>query len=366
MHKKHAKKIIIALIINLCLLSGCIEFDNINDGSVTYVSHPVEISYTIKYGYWINLTGEGSYQVTYDCDTPEVISGTANYELLHKQDYTSIDFYDNEIINWDISSEEAYNYPLGIQSNVRSSSFMIADLNGKDSYTTEEIMNLNSTFIFKYLNSQSWEDNTYINPGNNEIILEKNKIIQSLNSDNSFLIGLEIFKWLKENTQYREHLNNHDLQTDLETLNKKTGDCDDLSVLYISLCRSAGIPARLIKGILIEEVNNYLHIEPHAWVEIFTGSSSGKNGWIPVECAGEADDVSMDVHQYFGLESANHLRLYQGAGTNESLNISMSGPTTVYYGDITPNMEPLLEVKNFQVLDSKELKITKDNYRSYQ
>ncbi len=41
--------------------------------STTYESHPTKISYKIKYGYFINSTGSGNYEIKYDCDIPEVL-----------------------------------------------------------------------------------------------------------------------------------------------------------------------------------------------------------------------------------------------------------------------------------------------------
>lgn len=50
-----------------------------------------------------------------------------------------------------------------------------------------------------------------------------------------------------------------------EAWNNKKGVCQDYAHIMIALCRSAGIPARYVNGLMIGE--GYTH----AWVEIYTG-----------------------------------------------------------------------------------------------
>jgi hypothetical protein len=149
------------------------------------------------------------------------------------------------------------------------------------------------------------------------------------------------------------------------TFNLKSGDCDDLSVLYISLCRSIGIPARLISGYLIEERNGEVVAVGHAWAEVFVGEGICDSGWVPVECSSSAS-LTVEVHQNFGVEDAGHLRLFIDDGSNNSLNASISGPLVDYDKRINVEMVPILKIVNYQVLEFKELIIDKENYRYYE
>lgn len=84
-----------------------------------------------------------------------------------------------------------------------------------------------------------------------------------------------------------------------------TGNCNDIHALFISLCRSLGIPARLILGQALEapatpgedacELCGY-----HCWAEFF---ASGL-GWIPVDasCA-----CKYGKHGLFGDLEMNHV-----------------------------------------------------------
>jgi len=152
------------------------------------------------------------------------------------------------------------------------------------------------------------------------------------------------------------------------TLQKKTGDCDDLSFLYISLCRAVGIPARFIRGYLLSENNaGDVSATPHAWTEIFVGGSMGNNGWIPVECACQSPDMTTQVNQNFGVESTFHLRLFIDDGSNESMDMSLSG---IKYGTYDQEkrikLQSFAEVEDYVELESKKLVVTKEDQRSYQ
>ena len=134
------------------------------------------------------------------------------------------------------------------------------------------------------------------------------------------------------------------------------------------MCRSVGIPARFIRGYLLsEEDSGDVLATPHAWTEVFVGGSMGNTGWIPVECACDCDDVTVNVNQNFGVENAFHLRLFVDDGSNESLNVSLSGITYMTYGlERTVDLVSINEIEDYVVVESKKLVVTKDNQRSYQ
>ena len=108
---------------------------------------------------------------------------------------------------------------------------------------------------------------------------------------------------------------------------------------------------------------------PHAWVEVFVGSNLGIDGWIPVECAGNAkgsDKIQTEINQNFGVESANHLRLFKGDGSNESLNISISGPSFIRYSnDLIIEIKAFLEITNYEILEKNELYVDENGYRKF-
>jgi hypothetical protein len=349
--------------------SGCVDFITTSN-STTYSSHATKVSYTICYGYFVNCSGESGYEVIYDCDLPEVLSGAVSYDILNTSYGHSLEKnIENMMIRWNIAGSGFKNYELGIRANVQAQSYIVYDLNGEDAYTITEIQQFKPELVDKYCSAQVDDGIVYVNPENHIIKQIAESVQLQSGSNNSFILVKNLFIWLKENTRYQVHISDHNVQSSDTTCNKRTGDCDDLSILYISLCRALNIPARFIRGMLIEFKDYSVSAVPHAWVEVFVGGSLGNGGWIPVECAGMAtgsDKIETEVYQNFGMESIEHLRLFRGTGSNESLNVSMSGPSFVYYdNDVFIQVEAFLKITDYLILESNELYIDENYQRRY-
>lgn len=363
--KKKIVLITITLIISIFALSGCFEIFSNSNGKTIYKSHPTKISYEISYGYKINCTGAGKYSIKYNCDVPELINGEILSTIIQDNNYEDIVLATNNYVKqWNITGYDGNNYNLGISAIVEAESYVVSDLSGSDAKSIDDIKNQYSHFINQYCKAQSNDSTIFINPNDPEIASIAKSIKSSSGTNNSFIVAKELFIWLKQHTTYKTHVNNIIQPAEL-TFQSRTGDCDDLSFLYISLCRSLNIPARFIRGFLIEE---NLAIA-HAWVEVFVGGDVGNNGWIPVECAGTAtgsDKIESEINQNFGLESAGHLRLFVDDGSDESMKVSLSGIKYIVDSSLTiTNPISFSTVTNYQILEEKELNI-KDGIRSYQ
>lgn len=358
-------KIILAGIILVLLtltLSGCLDFFG-GDSSTTYESHPTSVRYTISYGYNISCTGSGKYTINYNCDVPEVLKGQISYEV-HDDNYEDgILATWNNVKSWDITSTINKDYELGITATVSAQSFIVSDLNGGNALTIQEINDQYPDLVSQYTKAQSNDTTVFIDPNDSNIAETASQVLNSAATNNAFLVAKELFKWLKQHTTYETHFDSDGAQTASYTFQCKTGDCDDLSFLYISLCRSVNIPARFIRGFLLDK-NNAV---PHAWVEVFVGGGLGDYGWIPVECAGVASSVESEVHQNFGLEDVGHLRLFKDDGSNESLNISLSGLYYKVYG-LNRRVDPQSDNKilSYSVIRSQQLVIDENGKRSYE
>ena len=88
----------------------------------------------------------------------------------------------------------------------------------------------------------------------------------------------------------------------------QVGNCNDIHALYLSLCRSAGIPGRLVMGFALEEpvegqepcdVCGY-----HCWAEIYVAGL----GWLPVD----ASCACKYGHAGFGTLDLNHVAFSRG------------------------------------------------------
>ncbi len=345
---------IFILVIFSLFMSGCLE-SIISE--VRYESTPISLEYKISYGYYINSSGKGDFNVNYTCFVPQPINGyISNLSVIGNYSYNDLKIGSNRIITWSFDENGRKNIKIGIEVSVKTNAFLV-DL---DSTKYLDIKNISMDIKRKYCRDQSIENKTLIQPSDLEI---KNLAYSLKISDNAFEVAKSIFEWLKENTNYVYHPQQSLPQSAKETLNLKSGDCDDLSILYISLCRAVGIPSRLVRGYLIEEKNGKYIATPHAWAEIYVGF--GKDGWIPVECAGISKDIEAEVHQNFGIEDAFHLRLFVDNGTNESLALSSRGVRVRYEEGLKIEMKPFVEVSDVSIGNYGSLVVRKDGRRFY-
>jgi len=365
MNKKNSIVVGSVLVFLMMSMSGCLDSFTFYDGSVTYKEHPTKVQYTLRFGYAVNFSGLGEYEINYDCDIPELVKGTLSYNLLYNGDYVQTQLANNNIIRWNISGSGNKDYELGIFANVTAQSFLVSDLNGENALTLQDIQTLYPNLVLQYCQDQIDSGTTYIESNNTIIKSTTNAVLYQVNSNNSFLVAKGLFRWLKENTRYQTHIGDDSVQPAMTTYHLDTGDCDDLSFLYISLCRTVGIPARFIRGYLIEEVDGIISKVAHAWAEVFVGGNIGNDGWIPVECACTSDNYNVQIYQNFGIEDVGHLRLFTDDGSSESLNASLSGPRVTYESGLDIVMTAFVEIDDYRVLESNELFIDSESQRSY-
>jgi hypothetical protein len=321
--------------------------------------------YTITYGYRINCSGTGDYNIKYDCDKSEVLNGFVTLKnILYDKDYSNIKIGINDRISWNITNKNNNNYELGIVSEVLAESFIISDLNGEGAETLQNLKTNYKNLIDQYCRKQSNKTITFIDPEDILIKNTANNILNQSVSNNTFQIAKDIFIWLKKHTTYKTHIGDNNIQPASTTIKKRNGDCDDLSFLYISLCRSIKIPARFIRGYLIEENNEEVDVISHAWAEVFVGGDIGTNGWVPVECSGDSN-IESEINQNFGIEDVNHLRLFEDNGSNESLNTSIYGIKMHYSNNMKFELYSFEEINEYNILEIKELSIDESGKRSY-
>lgn len=78
----------------------------------------------------------------------------------------------------------------------------------------------------------------------------------------------------------------------IEVLRTRKGECQAHTLLYVALARAAGVPTKLVGGLVYMEGEGFLY---HSWAESFV------NGWIPVDPT--FDQVEVD---------ATHIKLVEG------------------------------------------------------
>jgi hypothetical protein len=85
------------------------------------------------------------------------------------------------------------------------------------------------------------------------------------------------------------------VRSSLDVLHTKTGVCRDYAILYTALARSAGIPTKVVSGLVFWQGKFYYH----AWAESYTGR------WTPVDATLPTDFVD-----------ATHIKFAEGDATS--------------------------------------------------
>lgn len=84
-----------------------------------------------------------------------------------------------------------------------------------------------------------------------------------------------VYSWIRENIEYKFDTQIH---TCVEALDNGHGDCEELSSLFIAICRSQGVPARAV------------WVPGHTYPEFYLEDETGKGHWFPCQIAGASHE----------------------------------------------------------------------------
>ncbi|MCS7304188.1 MAG: transglutaminase domain-containing protein [Thermoguttaceae bacterium] len=90
-------------------------------------------------------------------------------------------------------------------------------------------------------------------------------------SKDSWSVVEAFYDWVREHIQYKK---DSPLKGARAALKDGDGDCDELTALFIALCRAKGIPARTVR------------VPGHVWAEFYLEDANGQGRWFPCEVAG--------------------------------------------------------------------------------
>ena len=119
-----------------------------------------------------------------------------------------------------------------------------------------------SPFV-RYLESSAWVESQ-----DAEIVKKSKEIIGD--SPSALEASLRLMRWVHENISPVPSLS---LPKSKQILVSKKGDCNEYTVLFTALARAAGIPTRMIAGLVYQNGRFFYH----AWPEVFLGK------WIGID-----------------------------------------------------------------------------------
>ena len=307
-----------SMILNFTLVRDCF-----------YYPVNASVNYTLRDGY--NGTIYHGY-ITYFMPYPDGANYTVYPAIDGSLSQLSITYKaGSRILTWKLNNSEG-SYPS-------ISGYFYIDMKGTG---TMKLFDNKKMSISKAASSQpnylgnetSKDGRLMINPSDSEIKKIAEQVKQETGSNDTWTLAEAMFAWLKTNTEYYHGPESENYtQSAIEVLHNHRGDCDELSFLYISLCRAIGIPARFVEGyvttVSTEGPENYTS---HVWTEFYDGE------WVPVEVATSGNvNVTFYSTQRFGISFPDHVPVFVDDGTSESLNMTGCGGS---YSDRMPSFSP--------------------------
>jgi hypothetical protein len=130
----------------------------------------------------------------------------------------------------------------------------------------------------------------------NEKIIELARSLSS-GEDDLYKVVINFAHWINMNVNYSLTSVNIGATFDASTvLRTKQGVCDEITNLFIALCRSQGIPARFVSGISYTNDERFIEsFGPHGWAEVYFPEI----GWVPFDV----------TYRQYGYVDATHIIL---------------------------------------------------------
>jgi len=122
-------------------------------------------------------------------------------------------------------------------------------------------------------------------------IVERSKVIVG-SERNAYIACTKIREWIYGNLKVKPDIGI--TRSGSDVLKSKVGVCRDYAILFAALARSAGIPCKVVSGLVYTEGAFYYH----AWVECWVGK------WVPFDATLPSDFVD-----------ATHIKLAEGDAT---------------------------------------------------
>ncbi len=130
---------------------------------------------------------------------------------------------------------------------------------------------------------------------NEEIKQKASELVQG--EDDLYSAVFKIASWVEQNVEYNlSTMTSEANQKASWVLDNKKGVCDEITSIFIALCRSLGIPARFVTGISYSNINLQNNgWGPHGWAEVYYPDY----GWVPFDV----------TYKEFGFVDATHIKL---------------------------------------------------------
>ncbi|MGD9159038.1 MAG: transglutaminase-like domain-containing protein [Desulfobacteraceae bacterium] len=250
-------KLKIFILALLILLINTPVFGGIHSGTVTFNIQPNVLEGSNEVRLWLPYPLSDECQIISDIK----ISGNFNESGVYNDPDSQAVFYYAE---WKPIKEKPF---LNMSLHV--------DLKDRKAGTLRDSRAPVPVIIKKYLDSTEWIPSNDFKDIAGKITRGKKSILEK---------AWAIYNWTVENTYRNPNVKGCGLALPGRTLNEKKGGgkCADISAVYVSIARAAGVPARDVYGIrLADPKTGDITSGFHCWAEFYLPGT----GWIPVDPA---------------------------------------------------------------------------------
>ncbi|MBR4833381.1 MAG: transglutaminase domain-containing protein [Thermoguttaceae bacterium] len=133
-----------------------------------------------------------------------------------------------------------------------------------------------------------------------------------------------LFEYVRTEISYKEAQVEKPMRGALAALRTRDGDCEDMSALFIAMCRSLDIPARLVR------------VPGHCWAEFYLVDDEKEGYWFPAQVAGTEELGSMQDVRVI-LQKGDSFRLPESPGEDSLYvkelftgNVKENAPDPIY------------------------------------
>jgi hypothetical protein len=144
----------------------------------------------------------------------------------------------------------------------------------------------------------------------------------------------DLFTWVRANVKYKFA---ETIKPAVDALDDGEGDCEELSSLFIALCRVNKIPARAV------------WVPGHTYPEFYLEDADGQGHWYPCQAAGEAPDFGRMPEDRPIIQKGDNLKLPDDRSPQRYAKQTLRAKNAVAPPKVKFIMEPVGQTRNAEV-----------------
>ncbi len=153
------------------------------------------------------------------------------------------------------------------------------------------------------------------------------KQIAAENPENAWEHVEKLYDWVRENIEYRKGPIRHMR----DALKDKKGDCEEMTGLFVALCRASNIPARCV------------WIPEHCYPEFYLEDPQGEGHWFPCQVAGDRQFGQMHDYRPI-LQKGDRFKVPEETGPLRYISHFFTCKQKPSGPGLDPNVEPVQDL----------------------